>query len=155
MSRDGRNFTSDNVTGVAPAIMEAVLAANRGRVRSYGDDPITARGNATLEEDRLRTLILVNLANVDRGFLPGSITGKPLSNTPSLRGIWRQVNFLRHGLARSFAEVVLPPGHKALQDGELGYAVEAVEGKFNVHGNTADLPEADVKALNLYLQTIE
>jgi threonine aldolase len=43
MSRDGRNFTSDNVTGVAPAIIEAILAANRGRVRSYGDDPITAR----------------------------------------------------------------------------------------------------------------
>src|SRR5262249_24593434 len=43
MSRDGRNFTSDNVTGVAPAIIEAILAANRGRLRSYGDDPITAR----------------------------------------------------------------------------------------------------------------
>ena len=43
MSRDGRNFTSDNVTGVAPAIMEAILAANRGRVPSYGVDPITRR----------------------------------------------------------------------------------------------------------------
>src|SRR5712691_8439425 len=43
MSRDGRNFTSDNVTGVAPAIMAAILAANQGRVPSYGDDPATAR----------------------------------------------------------------------------------------------------------------
>ena len=43
MSRDGRNFTSDNVTGVAPAIIEAILAANRGRVPSYGGDPITQR----------------------------------------------------------------------------------------------------------------
>ncbi len=37
------SFASDNNAGVHPQIMEALLAANRGHVVGYGDDPITAR----------------------------------------------------------------------------------------------------------------
>lgn len=37
------NFASDNVTGVAPEIMDALAAANRGTERSYAADTITAR----------------------------------------------------------------------------------------------------------------
>jgi threonine aldolase len=37
------NFASDNVTGVAPAIMAAIAAANRGAVASYGADELTRR----------------------------------------------------------------------------------------------------------------
>lgn len=33
------NFRSDHIVGVAPAIMEAIVAANQGSVDSYGDDP--------------------------------------------------------------------------------------------------------------------
>ncbi|HET7594360.1 MAG TPA: low specificity L-threonine aldolase [Stellaceae bacterium] len=37
------NFRSDNVTGIAPEILAAIAAANRGDAPSYGADPITAR----------------------------------------------------------------------------------------------------------------
>ena len=31
-------FTSDNVTGACPEVMEALIAANSGNVPSYGND---------------------------------------------------------------------------------------------------------------------
>src|SRR3569623_116542 len=37
------NFMSDNAYGVAPEILAAIGAANRGTAASYGDDEITAR----------------------------------------------------------------------------------------------------------------
>lgn len=37
------NFMSDNVAGVAPSILEAMVAANEGTAPSYGADPITRR----------------------------------------------------------------------------------------------------------------
>lgn len=37
------DFASDNVTGVAPEVMAALAAANRGTMRSYGADAITGR----------------------------------------------------------------------------------------------------------------
>ena len=37
------NFCSDNVSGIAPEILAAIAAANRGDAPSYGADPITAR----------------------------------------------------------------------------------------------------------------
>ncbi|WP_158046321.1 threonine aldolase family protein [Skermanella pratensis] len=37
------NFTSDNVTGAAPEILEALVAASSGPTPSYGEDPLTAR----------------------------------------------------------------------------------------------------------------
>lgn len=36
------NFHSDHVVGAHPRIMEAVVAANRGAVPSYGNDPVSA-----------------------------------------------------------------------------------------------------------------
>ena len=35
------NFCSDNVTGVAPEIMQALVAANQGAAMPYGDDALT------------------------------------------------------------------------------------------------------------------
>lgn len=37
-----RHFGSDNFSGVHPAILDAMAAANTGHVRAYGDDPYTA-----------------------------------------------------------------------------------------------------------------
>ena len=37
------NFRSDNVSGIAPEILAAIAAANRGDAPSYGGDPISAR----------------------------------------------------------------------------------------------------------------
>ncbi len=39
----GRNFVSDNVAPVHPAVMAAVAAANSGPASSYGEDAISAR----------------------------------------------------------------------------------------------------------------
>ncbi len=36
-------FASDNISGVHPEVIEAIVAANRGHVVSYGEDPYTAR----------------------------------------------------------------------------------------------------------------
>lgn len=118
------------------------------------DDPLTAGRNSAAESDRLDALIQVNLANADRGFVPGNLPGSPVSNTPSLRGIWYQTNYMRHGLAHSLREAVLAPGHPALHAGETGYAVSA-GGDFNVHGVTKDLTADDVDNLFYYLSTIE
>jgi threonine aldolase len=37
------NFASDNISGVAPAILDALARANHGSTLSYGDDAVTAR----------------------------------------------------------------------------------------------------------------
>ena len=42
-SKPSRSFASDNNAGVHPEIMQAIAAANDGRVIAYGDDPYTAR----------------------------------------------------------------------------------------------------------------
>jgi DNA-binding beta-propeller fold protein YncE/cytochrome c peroxidase len=118
------------------------------------DDPLAVRGNRAAEDVRLDALIQINLANVDRGFVPGNVRGQPLSNTPSLRGIWYQSNFLRHGLAHTFREAVLAPGHPALGPGELGFAIDAL-GNIDVHGATSKLSSADLDALFQYVQTLE
>ena len=44
------NFKSDNVSGVSPAILDAVAAANRGAAASYGEDALTAGLEARLAE---------------------------------------------------------------------------------------------------------
>ncbi|MFQ5783340.1 MAG: threonine aldolase family protein [Alphaproteobacteria bacterium] len=44
------NFCSDNTTGVAPEIMEALARANRGQDDSYGEDATTGRLVARLSE---------------------------------------------------------------------------------------------------------
>ena len=42
-SSPARSFASDNNDGVHPEILAAIVAANDGHVRAYGDDPWTAR----------------------------------------------------------------------------------------------------------------
>ncbi len=44
------DFTSDNITGVCPEIMAALLACNEGRQASYGADAFTERLNARYSE---------------------------------------------------------------------------------------------------------
>lgn len=118
------------------------------------EDPLAVRGNTAAESARLDALIQINLANVDRGFVPGNVRGQPQSNTPSLRGIWFQSNFLRHGHAHTFSEAVLAPGHPALGPGEQGFAIDAL-GNMDVHGATSKLTAAELDALFLFVQTIE
>lgn len=118
------------------------------------EDPALAARNSAAESARLDALIKVNLANVDRGFVPGNVVGQPSVNTPSLRGIWYQPNFLRHGLAHSLREAILAPGHPLLQPGETGFAVDAL-GNVDVHGVTSKMSQADFDALNLFVQSIE
>ena len=51
MSEDhGRDFASDNTAPVAPEVMEAILAANRGPAPSYGADELTERLTALARE---------------------------------------------------------------------------------------------------------
>lgn len=118
------------------------------------EDPLAVRGNNAAESDRLDALITVNLANADRGFVPGNLRGSPASNTPSLRGIWWQSNYLRHGHAKTLRETILAPGHPALTAGERGYAIDAL-GNIDVHGATSTLGATDIDDLYLYIQTIE
>ncbi len=53
------NFASDNVTGAAPQILQAVVAANEGTTSSYGADPLTAR-----VQDQIRTIFQAPEARV-------------------------------------------------------------------------------------------
>ena len=117
------------------------------------DNPLAVRGS-NAETERLVRLALINLADPDRGFIPGNPIGQSRTNTPSLRGVWLQYNLLRHGLAFSIREAVLPPGHSALRQGEKGWAVD-VRGNFNVHGETRNLNETEVEALEFYVRSIE
>ena len=118
------------------------------------EDPLAVRGNDAAETERLDALVQINLANADRGFVPGNVRGQPSSNTPSLRGIWFQSNFLRHGHAHTLKETVLAPGHPALGDNERGYAIDAL-GNIDVHGTTSSLSAEDIDALYLFITAIE
>jgi hypothetical protein len=117
------------------------------------DDPLSAPPQSQLETDRLDALIKINLADVDRGFMPGNVVGKPTVNTPALRGFWMQNSYLHHGFARSLGEAILAPGHPALNPGENGLAVDRF-GLFDVHGNTSTLTRQQVDDLNLFLNTL-
>jgi threonine aldolase len=44
------NFCSDNVTGAAPEIMAALVAANRGAAMPYGNDECSERLEAKFSE---------------------------------------------------------------------------------------------------------
>jgi hypothetical protein len=118
------------------------------------DDPLAARGNRDEETRRLNQLIVVNLQDPDREFVPGTVRGSPQINTPSLRGVWTQANLLRHGLAHTVREAILGPGHPALAEGESGFAVDAL-GNFDVHGSTRNLSETEIKWLVRYVESIE
>jgi threonine aldolase len=43
-------FTSDNASGAAPEILEALIAAEAGYAMPYGNDPVTARARALVRE---------------------------------------------------------------------------------------------------------
>jgi cytochrome c peroxidase len=118
------------------------------------EDPLAVQGNLAAESERLDAIVKINLANPDRGFVPGNVRGQPKVNTPSLRGIWWQTNFLRHGHAHTLKEAVLAPGHPLLGTGERGLAVDAL-GKYDVHGATSSLSAAEFDALYLFVQSIE
>jgi threonine aldolase len=45
-----RSFASDNNSGAHPAIMEAVVKANAGHLKSYGDDEISIRTDEVFKE---------------------------------------------------------------------------------------------------------
>lgn len=46
----GVNFASDNVSGAAPEILEALTAANAGNAMPYGSDPVTRRLEALVAD---------------------------------------------------------------------------------------------------------
>ncbi|ACY14459.1 hypothetical protein [Haliangium ochraceum] len=118
------------------------------------NNPLSAGPGSDEEDERLARIVLINLADPDRGFIPGQPNGEVRVNTPSLRGVWLQHNLLRHGLAFSFREAVLGPGHNLLREGEKGWAIDRFN-QVDVHGKTQGLSEAQMEALELYLQSIE
>jgi threonine aldolase len=46
----GKDFTSDNAAGAAPAVLEALAEANTGTALAYGDDPYTSKLAGRLAE---------------------------------------------------------------------------------------------------------
>ena len=117
------------------------------------EDPLVVRGSQA-ETDRLDRLIRINLADPDRGFIPGNVPGQPSVNTPSLRGTWWKANLLHHGHGYTIGEAILGPGHPALRPGEQGFAIDAL-GQIDVHGTTSNLTPEQVEALILYVSAIE
>ncbi len=116
------------------------------------DNPLTQNGEE--EDRRLRRITIVNLADPDRGFVPGQVVGSSRTNTPSLRGVWLQHNLLRHGEALSLEEAILPPGHAALKEGQKGFAMDQF-GDIDVHGRTSQLSPDEVESLVWFLRSIE
>lgn len=47
---DLKSFASDNNSGAHPTIMDAVVAANHGHVKSYGEDEISIHADSVFEE---------------------------------------------------------------------------------------------------------
>ncbi len=118
------------------------------------EDPLEQGIDPAEESRRLELLLRFNLADPQRGFLPGNVRGSPAVNVPSLRGVWGEANLLHHGLARSIREAILAPGHPALLPGERGFAVDAA-GQIDRHGQTSRLSPEEVAALVRYVRSIE
>ena len=57
-----KDFSSDNITGVAPAILEAIRDAGTGTVHSYGADPITDRLRARANDLFERPVTIIPVA---------------------------------------------------------------------------------------------
>lgn len=70
----------------------------------------------------------------------------------SVRGVWDRVRFLHAGSASSLREVLLTPGHAALEPGERGRNER--DGVSNTHGGTAHLDPREIRALEAFLQTL-
>jgi cytochrome c peroxidase len=118
------------------------------------EDPLETGIDAAEETRRLELLVRFQLADPQRGFVPGNVRGQPSANVPSLRGVWSEVNLLHHGLARSIREAVLAPGHPALLEGERGFAIDRA-GELDRHGFTSALTPAEVEALVRFVRSIE
>jgi threonine aldolase len=50
VNSEGRTFASDNWAGVHPAVMDALVAVNRGHAPAYGYDPATMSADALFRE---------------------------------------------------------------------------------------------------------
>ncbi|MEO1227958.1 MAG: hypothetical protein AAFZ18_03560 [Myxococcota bacterium] len=118
-------------------------------------DPIAAQNNFDEETRRLDLHIAVNLGDPERQFIPSNAPGEPSVNTPSLRGVWSMgPGLLHHTHAKNVAQAILPPGHAALEEGEVGYGIDRF-GEVDVHGETRNLSVEDVRALVKYVNSIE
>jgi hypothetical protein len=135
-------------------------------------DPLSQdRGSA--EEIKRREIIeLVNLADPERGHVPGYVIGQPKMNTPSLRGVWWNPSYMHHSMAKTFREAIVRPGHEALRtEGEdalflmngahpdlgteeRGWAIN-VQGNPDAHGATSSMGEEELKALEAYVYALE
>ena len=70
------NFTSDNAAGVAPAILDALVAASAGAAAAYGADTFTLRAQALLEEvfERKAASFLVSTGTAANALALGALT---------------------------------------------------------------------------------
>jgi len=69
----------------------------------------------------------------------------------TVRGIWAHARrFLHDGRARSLREVLLPPGHTALREGERGY--NETDGAPDTHGATSQLSPSQIDDLVAFLE---
>ena len=70
------NFTSDNAAGVAPAILDALVAASAGTAAAYGADAFTTRAQAALDEvfERKVASFLVSTGTAANALALGALT---------------------------------------------------------------------------------
>jgi threonine aldolase len=70
------NFTSDNAAGVAPAILDALVAASAGTAPAYGADALTLRAQAALDEvfERKVASFLVSTGTAANALALGALT---------------------------------------------------------------------------------
>jgi threonine aldolase len=70
------NFASDNASGVAPAILEAIVAANAGTAPGYGADSFTSRAQAALSDifERPVAAFLVSTGTAANALALGALT---------------------------------------------------------------------------------
>ncbi len=74
------NFCSDNVSGIHPRILDALIAANDGDVMPYGADPYTARAEARFCEVFGRELAVAMMATgTASNALALSLVASPIS----------------------------------------------------------------------------
>ncbi len=75
-----KNFCSDNVTGIHPRILDALIAGNEGDVLPYGEDPYTRRAEARFREVFERDLAVAMMATgTGSNALALSLVASPVS----------------------------------------------------------------------------
>ena len=74
------NFCSDNVSGIHPRILDALIAGNDGNVLPYGDDPHTRRAEARFCEVFEREFAVAMMATgTGSNALAMSLVASPIS----------------------------------------------------------------------------